>query len=71
MIRRSLALEGVRHRIGYRADIHGVPIWFPTPGLVQHIGHASSLWDESPAEGSRRADRFSGDGPCSLSRGLK
>ena len=53
---------GIDVVIGYWADIHGVPIWFPTPSLVQHIGHASSLWDESPAEGSRRADRFSGDG---------
>ena len=36
-------------------------VWFPTPSLAQHIGHASTLWPGARAVGSRRADRFAGD----------
>jgi hypothetical protein len=38
-----------------------LPLFFPTPSLVQHIGETSSLWPTSRAAGLRRADRFAGD----------
>lgn len=38
-----------------------VPIHLPTPSLVQHVGHVSSLWPEVRAFGTRRANRFAGD----------
>jgi len=60
---------GIDVVVGHWADLHEIPIWFPTPSLVQHIGHASSLWPDSPAAGPRRADRFSGDAPKYTSRG--
>jgi hypothetical protein len=47
--------------IGNWAERHGVPIYFPTPSLVQHIGDASTLWGVEQAHGPRRADRFLGD----------
>jgi hypothetical protein len=30
--------------IGQWAERSRVPIFFPTPSLVQHIGHVSTLW---------------------------
>jgi hypothetical protein len=49
--------------IGRWAHAQGLPIYFPTPSLVQHIGDTSSLWTYlgSRAMGDRRADQFSGD----------
>jgi len=38
-----------------------VPLFYPTPSLVQHIGHVSTLWPSVRAVGRRRADRFAGD----------
>ncbi len=43
------------------ASDHGVPLWFPTPSLVQHIGDTSTLWPWGRALGHRRASRFAGD----------
>jgi hypothetical protein len=49
--------------IGRWAHEHQLPIYFPSPSLVQHIGNESSIWSdpESRAIGERRADRFAGD----------
>lgn len=47
--------------IGVWAERHGIPIDFPTPSLVQHIGDASTIWRTGQAFGPRRADRFLGD----------
>jgi hypothetical protein len=49
--------------IGQWAHEHQLPIYFPSPSLVQHVGNESSIWSdpESRAIGDRRADRFAGD----------
>jgi hypothetical protein len=46
--------------IGQWAVRAGVPVYFPTPSLVQHIGHVSSLWSDTRAFGNRRATWFAG-----------
>jgi hypothetical protein len=40
-----------------------VPVWSPTPSLVQHIGDASTLWLDGEAEGPRVASLFAGATP--------
>jgi hypothetical protein len=52
-------------RFAYRNDL---PVYFPTPSLVQHIGHVSALWDNAHVSGSRRATSFAGDADPSPSR---
>jgi hypothetical protein len=47
--------------IGEWAERNGIPIWYPTPSLVQHIGETSTVWPGVPAAGFRRADAFAGD----------
>ena len=47
--------------IGTWSHQRDLPLFFPTPSLVQHIGDTSSLWPASRAFGIRRADRFAGD----------
>jgi hypothetical protein len=47
--------------IGVWSHQSDLPVFFPTPSLVQHIGDTSSLWPASRAVGLRRADRFAGD----------
>jgi hypothetical protein len=49
--------------IGRWAHGRQLPIYFPSPSLVQHIGNESSIWSDpdSRAIGDRRADRFAGD----------
>jgi hypothetical protein len=47
--------------IGAWAHERRVPIYFPTPSLVQHIGQVSTLWPVARAVGLRCADQFAGD----------
>ena len=47
--------------IGKWAERNQVPIHFPSPSLVQHIGDSSTLWPNVPAAGYRRAGQFAGD----------
>jgi hypothetical protein len=47
--------------IGWWARRRRVPVWFPTPSLVQHVGESSTLWSDGPSGGPRAADRFVGD----------
>jgi hypothetical protein len=54
-------LANVDGVIGRWAVRHQLPIYYPTPSLVQHIGEVSSLWPTARALGYRRADRFAGD----------
>ena len=49
-------------RVGRWAETRGVPVYFPTPSLVQHIGEVSSLWPGVRLQGDRLADRFVGRG---------
>jgi hypothetical protein len=47
--------------IGHWAQRSALPIYYPTPSLVQHIGDTSTLWPRARALGDRKADRFAGD----------
>jgi hypothetical protein len=47
--------------IGEWAERNSIPIWFPSPSLVQHFGDTSTVWQGVPAAGFRRADFFAGD----------
>ncbi len=49
--------------IGRWAHERQLPIYFPSPSVVQHIGNDSSIWSdpESRAIGERCANRFAGD----------
>lgn len=52
---------GIDTIIGEWANRSQIPVFVPTPSLVQHIGDVSSLWETSRAVGMRRASRFIGD----------
>lgn len=52
---------GISMLIGDWASRVGVPVHFPTPSLVQHLGEISTIWENSRAVGVRRASRFLGD----------
>jgi len=45
------------------AHRRGVPVWLPTPSLVQHIGDTSTLWPLARAKGPRIARWFAGGEP--------
>ena len=49
---------GIDTRVGRWAWAEEIPVWFPTPSLVQHIGQVSAVWESSRAVGLRRASRF-------------
>jgi hypothetical protein len=51
---------GIDVRVGEWARRQGIEIYRPTPSLVQHIGHVSTLWPTSRAVGLRRASRYVG-----------
>ncbi len=60
--REGTGLMFVDDVIGVWAERSDVPIWYPTPSLVQHIGETSTIGSfESRASGVRRAAWFSGD----------
>jgi hypothetical protein len=44
--------------IGRWARRRGIPVWYPTPSLVQHIGETSTLPWDCPAAGPRAASLF-------------
>jgi hypothetical protein len=48
--------------IGKWALREHVPIHFPTPSLVQHLGVTSTIWPGVASAGYRRADWFAGSG---------
>lgn len=54
-------LTGIDWRIGEWAAAQNIPIHYPCPSLVQHIGHTSTLWPGQRILGFRRASRFAGD----------
>jgi hypothetical protein len=58
---RSDGLAHIDVVVGRWAQRRGMPVWAPSPSLVQHIGDVSSLWVDARAEGDRRADWFAGD----------
>ena len=58
--RRRNPLADIDWRIGQWAWRSDIPVYYPTPSLVQHIGDVSSLWQGSRAHGYRRASWFAG-----------
>ena len=46
--------------IGLWAWRERIPVWYPTPSLVQHIGVTSTLTPNRDLTGERRADRWAG-----------
>lgn len=53
--RGSEGLVGIDTVIGQWASRRGIPVVFPSPSLVQHIGDTSTLWKHARAIGTRRA----------------
>src|SRR5205823_4405816 len=41
--------------LGWWACRRRVPVWFPTPSLVQHVGDVSTLWLDNSTVGPRAA----------------
>ncbi len=56
-----VAAAALGHVVGHWARDCGIPLWLPTPSLVQHIGDTSTLWPRARALGHRRAGWFAGD----------
>jgi hypothetical protein len=44
--------------LGWWAWWRRVPVWYPTPSLVQHVGNVSTLWVDNRTEGKRAANLF-------------
>ena len=59
--RTNRGLRFIDDVIGEWAERNAVPIWYPSPSLVQHTGETSTVWPGVPAGGYRRADWFAGD----------
>jgi hypothetical protein len=57
---KSGGLKLIDEVIGKWALRESVPIHFPTPSLVQHLGATSTIWPGVPSAGFRRADWFAG-----------
>ena len=47
--------------IGHWAQSERIPVSYPVPSLVQHVGNTSTLWAGSANGGPRRARWFAGD----------
>ena len=47
--------------LGEWARVERVPVWYPQPSLVQHIGNTTTIWTGTPNGGLRRARWFAGD----------
>ena len=47
--------------VGEFAVANGIPIYYPCPSLVQHIGTVSTIWDTARAVLARRAGQYIGD----------
>jgi hypothetical protein len=47
--------------MGHWAQSERIPVWYPVPSLVQHVGNTSTLWAGSANGGPRRARWFAGD----------
>ncbi len=58
---RTQGLANIDWLIGEWADRNDVPVYYPTPSLVQHIGRTSSIWNTSHLTGNRLACHFIGD----------
>ena len=52
-----LRLYFIDEILGRWLHAHRVPLWRPTPSVVEHIGDVSTLWEHSRAVSDRRATR--------------
>lgn len=59
----GIAQKGIDMLLGQWAWQNQVDVYRPTPSLVQHVGHVSTLWSRARAVGCRTADRFIGSPP--------
>jgi hypothetical protein len=46
--------------IGWWTQKRRIPVWFPTPSLVQHVGETSTLWTDCSIAGPRMASHYVG-----------
>ena len=53
-------LADISRTVGEWAYESHIPLYYPTPSLVQHIGDVSAIWDGVRAFGNRRASWFAG-----------
>jgi len=58
---RTQGLANIDWLIGEWAARNRVPVYYPTPSLVQHVGRTSAIWNTSQLTGNRLACRFIGD----------
>lgn len=58
---RTGGLRLIDEAIGKWALRENIPIHYPTPSLVQHLGVTSTLWPGGASAGFRRADWFAGN----------
>jgi hypothetical protein len=61
----ELAATSIGDVISDWAEDRGIPVWLPTPSLVQHVGETSTIWRSARAKGKRQARFFAGDEPKS------
>lgn len=54
-------VAGIDTAIGEWAQRSDIPIWHPTPSIVQHDGHVSAIWRASRAVSLRRASVWIGE----------
>src|SRR5262249_54370050 len=59
--RDELAATCIGDVISIWAYERGVPVWLPTPSLVQHVGDTSTIWPLARARGKRQAILFVGN----------
>jgi hypothetical protein len=54
-------LAGFPDAITEWKNANEIPVYLPTPSLVQHVGQVSAIWSHGRALGDRYADQFLGD----------
>lgn len=60
--------SGIDVLIGHYATAAGLPVYYPSPSLAQHVGHTSTVWPSSLAIGARRSTTFIGYNSAALAR---
>jgi hypothetical protein len=58
--RDELAATSIGDVISLWAYKRSIPVWLPTPSLVQHVGDTSTIWPMARAMGKRQARWFAG-----------
>jgi hypothetical protein len=58
--RKRNGLADISRTVGQWAYENDIPVYYPTPSLVQHIGEVSAIFEGVRAYGNRRASWFAG-----------